>query len=61
MAISRVAFAYGTVTFKRHSVGKLVMCLFLCEARAKALQIEVYKCVQKLPCVWIMHGSLRVK
>ena len=44
-----------------YSVGRLAMSLFPCEARSKALQIEVYKFVQKLPCVWIMHGSLRVK
>ena len=61
IAISWVAFAYGTVTLKRHSVGRLAMCLFPHEARSKALQIEVYRFVQKLPCVWIMHGSLRVK
>ena len=55
MAISWVAFAFGTVTLKRHSVGRLAVCLFPCESRVKALQIEVYKFVQKLPCVWIMH------
>ena len=44
-----------------YSVGRLAMCLFPHEARSKALQIEVYKFVQNLPCVWIMHGSLRVK
>ena len=61
MAISWVALAYGTVTLNRHSVGRLAMCLFPREARLKVLQIEVYKFVQNLLCVGIMHGPLRVK
>ena len=44
-----------------YSVVRLAICLFRHEARSKALQIEVYKFVQNLPCVWIMHGSLGVK